>query len=248
MRPFFCVASISSLVSLAALAGCGNEVDQLTGGSGGAGSSTTSTASSTGTAQTSSTATGTPGKNSGDCDGDADCPPNGHCVELTPGGFRVCQYPTPEATSCDDPMNDTCCSTAECKNPGEKCLPGPILPSCGGPQILPHNECAADLCATDKDCDGPAVCAPADTVGSQIATCLYAPECKHDTDCSAHPGGICATVQGSCCNAAVGLFCIYPGINCRSDADCESPTTKMYCGFDENASPVCLPGSATCPV
>lgn len=232
------------------VAGCDNEVTPLTGGSGGASSSSGQGSTKTSSGSTSvqgSTTSNMPGPNSGDCDSDADCPPSGHCVQLTPGGFRVCQYPTPEATSCDDPMNDTCCSTSECTKPGEKCLPGPIFASCGGPQILPYNQCASDLCKVDADCEGPAVCAPADTVGAQVASCLWAPECKHDFDCGAQAGGICATVRDSCCSGVVGLFCIYPGINCRSDDDCASPTEKMHCGLDEKSSPVCLPGAAVCP-
>lgn len=225
---------------LAASTGCSNEITKTTGGDGGAGSTSTSTksTSSTATSMQGSTSTG-PAKNSGDCDSDADCPPDGTCVELTPGGFRVCKFPVPVATACTDPMNDQCCDSTDC-DPGETCFPGPLLPHCGGPQILPHNQCGEDQCSSPF-CDV-GLCAPGGTVNNKIAVCLTA-LCYLDTDCTAHAGGICATYTDSCCNAPTGLFCIYPGINCRSDADCPGG----HCALNEGGSPTCMPGGAPCP-
>lgn len=232
-------------VSICLQSSCTSDVTIETGGSGGATtstaskSSTGSTATSMQTTTTQSTSTGMT-KNSGDCDSSADCPPNGQCVELTPGGFRVCQYPVPEATSCTDPMNDECCGSAEC-SAGSKCYPGPLVPSCGGPQIIPHNQCGSDFCSPGSCPSG--VCAPSGTVNNAVATCIAA-GCLLDADCKAHAGGICATWVEPCCNGTAGLACIYPGLNCRTSADCNDGS---FCGLDATGSPTCMPGFPACP-
>lgn len=227
--------SLSALTLLGLQSGCDNEVTKQTGGSGGGSSTSTTTSTTT----TSSTGTGT-SMQSGDCDTDADCAPNGHCIELSPGGFRVCQFPVPEATTCSEPANDECCDSTDCAAPS-KCYLGPIVPSCGGPQILPHNQCATDLCSAGS-CPG-GLCAPAGTVNNAVMTCI-ASACSKDTDCTAHAGGICATYVDPCCNATTGLACIYPGINCRTSADCGNDS---YCGIDASGAPVCMKGGPACP-
>jgi hypothetical protein len=242
-----------SVVTLAALGlGCG---DSGTGGTGGTGASSSSASSmstaSTGTGTgtgTSSAGTGTStstsstgsGMNFGDCATNADCPPNGTCVEVAPGGFRLCQFPVAEATMCDSP-NDACCTSADCMMP-DKCYAGPLMPSCQGIQPAPKNVCASDTCLSSVDCEGKAACMPQGTVGNAVAGCLPA-ACLHDTDCVAHAGGICATVKEPCCGTVAGLFCVYPTISCRTSNDCPGG----YCGFDMNNEPVCMPGLPLCP-
>lgn len=175
----------------------------------------------------------------GDCDDAADCPPDGDCVELTPGGFRVCQYPVIEATSCIS-EDDQCCDSTECEI-GLLCLETPILPFCGGVQMVPSNVCAGPTCVSSLDCRGAAACVEAGTVGNKVKSCIAA-QCSTNADCEASPGGICAPVQEPCCNGVAGLYCIYEG-NCRSSADCGN---DEHCGFDA-AGPTCLPGPPICP-
>lgn len=165
-----------------------------------------------------------PSTASGDCDTDADCP-GGTCVELVPGGFRVCRTQPVEETTCGMPGIDECCTTADCA-PGETCFLGPIVETCGGPTRLPFNECASDLCATDADCGADRICAPAGTF-APVAVCVSG-SCHHDADCTAEAGGRCVVARDPCCNIAVGLLCAYASDGCRSSADC----TTGYCELD----------------
>jgi hypothetical protein len=165
-----------------------------------------------------------------DCGGDP-------CVELYPGGYRVCAVKVPEATTCSTPPGQ-CCKTSDCgldARPSGKCILGPVEPYCGGPAIVMNNVCASDACTTAADCSGAnAICAPAGTLGRKAARCLTG-GCRFDTDCTAEPGGACVTVAGACCNQPVGLFCLYPG-GCRSNADCKpgeqchTDATHAFCG------------------
>ena len=87
------------------------------------------------------------------------------------------------------------------------------------------------------------VCVPAGMFGSAIAFCMTA-GCLKDKDCTAHPGGICAPVKQSCCNAMAGLYCVYPDKGCRDDGDCPGGhcEANMIAGFAE-----CKDGPAMCP-
>ncbi|MCC6556082.1 MAG: hypothetical protein IT372_24235 [Polyangiaceae bacterium] len=227
---FASAAALVLLGSLAPLAlGCDGDVSEGSGGSGGVGGTTTTT-----------TTTTTGGGNSGDCDTGADCP-GSECVEITPGGFRVCRVDPVPATSCQEPNLDECCSSAEC-DVGE-CLTQPIVPYCGGPQPAIYNVCAADQCAGDLDCGEGAICAPAGTLGRQVAACAAA-SCKLDTDCAAEPGGICAPVDDYCCGSPTGLFCVYPSDGCRTSSECPS---GQYCEISPEGRTHCVDGVPACP-
>jgi hypothetical protein len=71
----------------------------------------------------------------GDCASTTDCPAGGMCIELVPGGYRVCQVPPVEATSCEAGRSDECCNGSECAT-GD-CFLGPIRRFCGGAKRLP---------------------------------------------------------------------------------------------------------------
>ena len=179
-------------------------------------------------------------RNSGDCNVDADCS-GGRCVELSPGGFRVCKYPVAEATACGSPRSgfDQCCTTADCAT--GRCYAFPITPYCGGAAPIPHNSCADDSCRSNADCAGTSVCAPAGALGNKTAQCLTG-SCLRDTDCTAEPGGICAPVKNTCCAATRGLFCVYPKTGCREDRDCPSGHCEIMAGRG-----VCQSGPPLCP-
>jgi hypothetical protein len=164
-------------------------------------------------------------------------------VEVTPGGYRVCAEHVVEATSCTMTMADQCCSSADCeaKVPGTKCYEEPVEPHCGGAQLI-SNVCAADRCASDADCPGPnGVCVPAGTLGRKIRSCMPS-GCRLDRDCTAQPGGFCAPVTDGCCQAAMGLYCIYAD-GCRADSDCKA---GQFCATDGTRT-VCKDGLRTCP-
>jgi hypothetical protein len=177
---------------------------------------------------------------SGDCLTNNDCMPNGKCVEVAPGGFRLCQFPVTEATMCMSPQ-DECCTSATCTM-GAKCFAAPIVPICAGVVMQPRNQCASDECTTNGDCTNGGVCMPAGTFGNKVAACLAA-KCTKDTDCTAKPGGKCGTVEDPCCHTTTGLYCIYAG-NCRKDSDC---APGNYCGPDASGQPVCQQGGPICP-
>ena len=133
------------------------------GGSGGAGSSSGGAGG----------ATGAPGE----CHTNVDCPPDGACIELIAGGYRVCQYPVVEATSCNG-VGDLCCNNAGC-NLGERCINEPF-PACTTVTMRPYNRCVKDLCAGDGDCAGGEICAPAGTFNDKVRVCVPA-LCKQPT-------------------------------------------------------------------
>ena len=208
--------------------GCGSEV--TTTGSGGGG---------TGGGSSTSTTTGAGGAGaSGDCDLDADCP-GGTCVEMTPGGWRVCSVPPDPATTCSQPGFDECCDTSECAM--GTCLTAPVVPYCGGPQPLDNNVCAVDQCQSDAECGAGAFCSSGPMLGRKVRACIPA-ACRLDSDCAAEAGGACVPVVEPCCGASAGLFCVYPSDGCRSDADCPGG----YCqpGLDRAT---CQEGGPACP-
>jgi hypothetical protein len=177
----------------------------------------------------------------GDCTYDIDCP-GGACLEVTPGGFRVCQTPPMKATTCGSDL-DQCCTDKPCPN-NEPCYTGPLVPYCGGVPMEPHNQCATDQCAQDADCAPSQICVLAGTLGRLIRACVPA-ACKVDADCTALPGGLCAPVQSPCCGSVAGLYCVYPAAGgCRRDADC-SP--NQYCDVDGNQA-TCHEGAPVCPL
>jgi hypothetical protein len=183
------------------------------------------------------------GTSSGDCDTDADCADLGStCVELTPGGFRICQTPPQEAIDCSGTPNDECCKTRECDNKAA-CYFAPFPPSCVGPMMAAHNVCAADECASDADCSIGSICLPAGVLGRKVRTCFTA-ACKLDSDCAKEAGASCAPVLDPCCDTAAGMYCVYPSNGCRSMKDCVG---GAYCEIvDDHAE--CMGGSPECPL
>lgn len=222
--------------------GSGSSTSGGAGGAGGGMASSSSSASSASSASSGSSG-GTGGGGgfggSGDCHGDADCP-GGVCVEVTPGGFRVCQTPPMKATVCSSPL-DQCCAAQPCAG-SEPCYAGPLVPLCSGAAMESYNQCAADQCAQDADCAQGQFCAQAGTLGVLIRACLPA-GCKVDADCAATPGGVCAPVADPCCGFTVGLSCVYPQGGCRSNADC-APT--QFCDV-EGSGAYCVNGVPLCP-
>lgn len=229
--------ALAFLLSLST--GCGGDVTQATGGSGGSGGAGAAGGGGSGAAGGGTGAAGG-GVNSGDCDTDADCP-GSTCVEITPGGFRVCKEQHLPAEACLQPDFDECCTTADCPG-GSTCLAAPLEPYCGGPAPLEYNVCGNDLCASDADCtDG--ICTPAGTLGNKVRACAAA-TCRVDSDCGAEPGGICAPVTEPCCNTQVGLFCVYPSDGCRDNGDCGQ---GEYCEIQMDGTARCAVGDIACP-
>ena len=176
---------------------------------------------------------------SGDCETSADCGGD-PCVELTPGGYRVCQIDYPEASSCLDPSIDECCTTADCAF--GSCYATPIVPFCGGAEQQPFNVCVADQCADDAACGAGSICAPAGTLARKVRACAPA-SCKVNADCTAEPSGVCAPVVDPCCGYPAGLHCVYPG-GCRSNTDCPGG----YCELGQDGATRCMTGAPICPL
>jgi len=227
-------ASIAAAVWIVALAACGGNVE--TQGTGGHAGSTTGGGGHGGAAF----------NPEGDCSTDADC--NGqHCVEVAPGGYKICLHPPPEATTCSPPGGpepDQCCKSTECQG-GGKCYSSQSLPYCGGVGIPMHNQCAGDGCQKDGDCFGPVaqICAPAGAFGSPGKACVNA-YCKTDADCTAKPDGRCRPILQGCCAIPEGLACVYAG---GCDAACAADGGK-HCEIDPaSLEGVCLDGPAPCP-
>jgi hypothetical protein len=232
-------------------AGGGTSSSGGTGATGG-GSSSSGTSASSGTGTSSNASSGSVGSSGsggapmghGDCQIDSDCAPGGQCVEVTPGGFRVCQYDPTPATMCMNPVQDQCCDDKPCPN-GEPCYLGPLVPYCGG-IVGPdnYNQCAVDQCASDGECPEGFICAIAGTIDRKIRACVYAP-CKVDADCGDFPGGYCAPVVDSCCGAVGGLYCVYPNNGgCLKDGDCP---VGQFCVLGEKTA-TCSPSPMPCPL
>lgn len=178
--------------------------------------------------------------NSGDCRPDHnDCGSNSRCVEVTPGGYRVCTVPYPPVTSCSG-VPQQCCSSADC-NSGSICYAAPLAPNCGGIIAFGSNVCSSDVCTSDSACGSGSICVPAGTMDRKVRMCVPA-DCHRDTDCIKAPGGICAPVTTGCCNGTTGLYCVYPG-GCRSNKDCASGN----CELDQTGAAACASGPAICP-
>ena len=184
---------------------------------------------------------GTASRQSGDCTiGMDDCHNGTTCVEVTPGGYRVCAVKYPEANGCSPAGG--CCQSSDCPG-GATCFPSPIAPSCSGVVIIDGNVCASDQCSSDSACGSAAICAPAGTFMRKVRMCVQA-ACRRDTDCTMAPGGICAPVSGGCCDIPYGLYCVYPNKGCRSNADC--PTGN--CALDPQGFSVCSTTPLICPL
>ncbi|HEX7604338.1 MAG TPA: hypothetical protein VF316_22120, partial [Polyangiaceae bacterium] len=206
------------------------------------GSSSGSTSSS-GSSGTSSSGT----VSGGDCATDADCN-GGTCIELAPGGYKVCSKMPPEATMCQPPgppVMDQCCTSSDCKV--GKCYASTSLPYCGGPAMPLYNMFVADACATDKDCASnggpPQLCAPAGAWGIPARFCALA-FCHTSADCGAKAGGVCEPVANSCCSMPSGLACVYPG-GCNKDQDCGQ---NAHCAIGSQGEAACKPGDVGCPL
>ncbi len=242
-------ASASSSSSGSGGLGLGN------GGSGGAAGTVGSSASATngagtggsvsasGSSSVGATSTGSGGLDAGlpglgDCQSDADCP-GSHCVAVTPGGYRQCVTLPAAASTCSSEF-DQCCDAMPCD--GGSCLPGPLVPYCGGVAPMPHNQCGVDQCSQDGDCAAGSICGVAGTLGRLIRSCVPA-GCKVDSDCTSLLGGHCEPVAEGCCGTTIGLYCVYPGTGCRSDADCGSGN---HCEI-KGSSAACVAGSKPCP-
>jgi hypothetical protein len=218
-----------------------------TGGTGGSGGSAaaggTGGIGGAGTGGAGAAGTGGSGRNTGDCDESSQCGELGECVELAPGGFRVCVQPVEEATEChpDGTFGDECCDTSECEE--GVCLESPLVPLCGGMPPVPVNVCATDECTSTEQCAAEnSVCVPAGVWVRKVGTCVTG-SCVFDSDCTEYGGGTCQPVQGPCCFAPSGLYCVYPG-GCRTSADCDDPSHT--CVIREGQG-VCTPDLIACP-
>ena len=180
---------------------------------------------------------------SGDCDSAGDCP-GADCVELTPGGYRVCSTPVMDATSCTGGGGitlDQCCDTGECA-PGSRCVNSSGVPFCGGAFMEPRNLCYADQCGADSECGTGRLCLPAEVFGFPYRRCTSA-GCRADADCSDSPGGQCVPVQNPCCGIPIGLGCAYPD-TCRDSSDCPSG----WCDIGPDGNTFCQSRSMECPL
>lgn len=244
---------------LGLFAACGD--DSASGGSGpGSGPSGPVSVGNT-------TSTGTGSTNGGDCQTSTECMPGGSCVELTPGGFRTCQYPAQANTQCgllgqggmggaggaggggtggSPAVLDECCEEIDDEDCGnnELCITTPLYPSCGQ-QEPPHNVCQDNEheCDNNANCSGgdqgPGFCIPEGTFGSQVRKCIRI-ACAADSECTAQPGGRCVPVDETCCPGAVrGLYCTYDAGGCRRDSDCSAGNTCQVSGGVAS----CQPGS-----
>jgi hypothetical protein len=233
-------------------AGTGGASSTSTAGTGGAPSTSTSTASAGGSGGSTTSASGSTASasstsgaggalsGSGDCSSDAQCP-GSKCVEIFPGGFRVCADVLVEAKVCNHPGLDECCgSTMPCPS-GQPCYPSPLEPFCDV-QVVDHNQCATDQCTNDAACGAGNACLVAGVLGRKVRACFPA-ACKHDSECTDAAGGECAPVADPCCGQATTLYCIYPG-DCRSNADCGN----NFCVIDPaKMRAACTAAAPLCP-
>jgi hypothetical protein len=180
----------------------------------------------------------------GDCETDKNCN-GGLCIELAPGGYRVCASGPIEATSCGSPdpqpFPNECCDSSECGK--GICVAGPGPEYCGGPAIEPYNYCASDGCQTSADCDAVpnGVCWPAGAYGFPVATCRTG-GCRVDADCTEGADGRCLLHPSQCCGVP-SLACVYAD-GCVSGADC--PDDSPHCLVQDGRT-VCSPELEVCP-
>ncbi len=181
----------------------------------------------------------------GDCKTDANCN-GGQCLELTPGGYRVCASTPLEVTSCGSqdpqPFPNECCQSSECAE--GICVAGPGPTYCGGPAIEPYNYCAVDACQSSADCDAVpnGVCFPAGSYGFPAATCV-AGGCQVDADCKEEADGRCLLHQDQCCGSP-SLVCVYAD-GCVKNADCPEATPNCLV---EDGRGVCSATPQACPL
>ena len=253
---------IASLVGLG-LVGCGRIAEVPDGpepstdagtSSGGASGIATSPSSDAAPPRDAGSADARAKRSAGRCAKDTDCSPNGRCVELAPGGYRVCSYPPPAPEACtNDPSHqDECCDTCA----GGTCT---LQTSCGGAFIMPRNVCAISECTTNADCGASGICLPTGVGSPYARTCMTVSECVRHSDCVAAPDGVCALVGmigplpecapwgcpgGASTQLANGLACIY-GSECAGDEDCAN--AGGHCE-KIGGRPTCRPGvRGTCP-
>lgn len=165
------------------------------------------------------------------CASDLDCP-GGTCVELTPGGFRVCSTEPPGPQLCTDaggsgPFSDECCTT---------CAQGvcSLVTSCGGAFMVPHNQCLEDACTKNSDCGPKGLCMPRGA-GGRMRYCLANNECLIDEDCNQGPNGACVlttTVGPAAMCSPWGCGSLPDGpyvgsLHCEYNAEC---TRDVDCG------------------
>jgi hypothetical protein len=215
------------LLPFALVASCAGGAPAASGSSASGSSSSSATASSSSTSGVVAS--------SGECQADADCP-GGTCVELTPGGYRVCRVTPQPITSCA-PGEMGCCNSNACPQ-GQRCFPP--VGYCGG-LVGPMNRCLGDGCQADGDCDA-GVCAPAGDIGLFVNTCVATTGCRQNQDCVTKPGGVCRPIEDACCNDVFALFCWYPG-DCTRKADCGGNA----CGDPTTGRATCATTKPMCP-
>lgn len=255
MRARMILASFLGLVGCGRIADVPSDEPRLDGGPAAGGSSVIGGPSSSDTAPRDAGSTtvdaGVKGS-AGRCATDADCGVDGRCVELAPGGYRVCSHPPPPPEECTDAgsLPDECCGTCS----GGTCT---LVTSCGGAFINPHNECVAPACTTNADCGANGICLPSGVGSPYGRTCMTMNECIRHADCVAAPGGVCALLGmtgprpkcgpwtcpgGASTELAYGLACIY-GSDCAGDQDCPNGHCETSGGHL-----TCMPGlRAACP-
>lgn len=185
------------------------------------------------------------GTKAGECQAPADCTLGNsgdpQCAEVFPGGYRVCVYQTPVAIKPSmNPAGDQCDGTRPCTS--GTCYEVQQFPSgvCGLGGVSIQNLCRSDGCSSDADCsDG--ICSPRgltsenNVSGGFVRQCFHA-DCRSNTDCTAHPQGVCALVAGGCPNTPgfrpfhpSQLACVYPD-GCFSNADCGQGSCMVVAG------------------
>jgi hypothetical protein len=172
---------------------------------------------------------------SGECQVSTDCTLTNsgepHCVEIVPGGYRICVYQAPVVTTPSMNPTDQCDGMRPCASGA--CYQGLEFPSgqCGLGGASVQNLCRSDSCSSDADCsDG--ICGPRGLVsddnvsGGYVRQCFHA-DCRANADCTAHPQGVCAVVAGYCPSTLgfrryhpAQLACVYPD-GCFSNSDCK---------------------------
>ncbi len=166
------------------------------------------------------------GFSAGDCRSNVDCPPDGACVALVDGGYRVCQFPVPPAQTCEAGRGDECCSPADCD--AGSCFFDDAPRECSPIARVPFNRCMTDECANDGDCGAAKICA-GPGIFSPVRVCVDG-ACHVDADCTASAGGRCVLYRDSCCSIARGLYCAYPPDGCSSGADCRAGSCDVVDG------------------
>ena len=182
------------------------------------------------------------GRNSGDCNSSDECP-GSTCVEVSPGGFRVCKQIFEEALFCQDEISgtDECCSTIDCQE-GACFDSQQAQPICAGVPPLARNVCGVDDCDADADCGAGFLCTQPGTFDSALRHCV-AVSCTQDRDCKDERDGSCAPIEEGCCGLTVTLACTYPSDGCRSDGDCGA---ERICEIEAGRAR-CVAGQRACP-